>query len=351
SENYSLPTGEIVNTANTYINTLTSSNGCDSIITTTLTVHPTFAINVYDTICDSESYLLPDGNFANSTGTYIATLPTVNGCDSVITTYLTVNPTSTISIFATICDSEEYTLPSGEIVNTANIYTNTLISSNGCDSIITTTLTVLNASSHTFEVEICKGESYTLPSGKNVIEQGIYQDTLSGIFGCDSIIITDLKIIQLDTTLLVEDQTITSNQTEAIYQWFNCSTNNIIIDETAMSYSPEENGSFAVIIEMDGCIDTSSCYQISVINNIDEKFKTQFKVYPNPSNDYANIDLGEEFSDIKIELFDITGKILISTSFKKQRFITIDLKPFISGTYFFHIIADDKKGVKKIIKE
>ncbi|NOQ26944.1 MAG: hypothetical protein GQ564_16410, partial [Bacteroidales bacterium] len=194
NEMYTLPSGNSVNTTNLYIDTLSTIYGCDSIITTTLKVHPTFAINVYDTICDSESYLLPDGSFTNIQNTYVNTLSTINACDSVITTYLTVNPTFAESVLASICDSENYTLPSGEIVNTANTYINTLISSNGCDSTITTTLTVHPTFAINVYDTICDSESYLLPDGNFTNVPDTYINTLPTVNACDSVITTYLTV-------------------------------------------------------------------------------------------------------------------------------------------------------------
>ncbi|MBW8051740.1 MAG: hypothetical protein FVQ77_15665, partial [Cytophagales bacterium] len=61
-------------------------------IVTTLTVNPTYTIPAADTICDNDSILL-GGSYQNTPGTYYDTLASVSGCDSVIATTLTVNPT------------------------------------------------------------------------------------------------------------------------------------------------------------------------------------------------------------------------------------------------------------------
>ena len=44
-------------------------------------------------ICDGSSYLLPDGVSQSTTGTYVSVIPNAAGCDSTITTNLTVNST------------------------------------------------------------------------------------------------------------------------------------------------------------------------------------------------------------------------------------------------------------------
>lgn len=47
--------------------------------------------------------------------------------------------------------------------------------------------------------EICSGTAYTLPSGNNVTISGTYVDTLVSSIGCDSIVVTNVKVLNCDT--------------------------------------------------------------------------------------------------------------------------------------------------------
>src|SRR5690606_18021061 len=116
NNSYTRPSGITVNTGGMYFDTVPNFLGCDSVITTNLTVNPTFSIVQNPVICDNESYTLPGGTVVNTTGSYIDTLTAINGCDSVITTILTVNPTYRINVSDTICEYQTYALPSGSVV-------------------------------------------------------------------------------------------------------------------------------------------------------------------------------------------------------------------------------------------
>ncbi|MFB6305459.1 MAG: LamG-like jellyroll fold domain-containing protein, partial [Flavobacteriales bacterium] len=106
--------GSYQTTAGTYYDTLTASNGCDSIVVTKLSTYPTYNTTVNDSICNGDSILL-GGSYQTTAGTYYDTLSTVNGCDSVITTNLTVNPLPTVSLGndTIICDGTTITLDAG----------------------------------------------------------------------------------------------------------------------------------------------------------------------------------------------------------------------------------------------
>lgn len=134
--------------------------GCDSTIITNLTVHPSFSQNVFDTICSNQNYTLPTGVQVNASGIYNDTLLTVFGCDSIIITNLTVHPVSATSILDTICTGSNYTLPDGNTVSSTGVYAVTLQNQFGCDSIVTTTLTVITVSlSNTAANVLCNGGS------------------------------------------------------------------------------------------------------------------------------------------------------------------------------------------------
>lgn len=68
-----------------YTRTLTTQTGGDSIVTTYLTVNPKYAITENITIALGETY-----NGWSKSGQYIRTLASVSGCDSTVTTNLTV---------------------------------------------------------------------------------------------------------------------------------------------------------------------------------------------------------------------------------------------------------------------
>jgi len=87
---------QTLTTSGTYTNTVPGANGCDSVVTLNLTVRPNSATLITDSICTNQPYI-----FANQTitspGTYSQTLPSANGCDSVITLTLLARTSCSIS--------------------------------------------------------------------------------------------------------------------------------------------------------------------------------------------------------------------------------------------------------------
>ncbi len=129
-----------VSEAGTYTQNLQTVNGCDSIVTLTLTVNPVESTTLLAAICEGTSYT-ENGFNVSEAGTYTQNLQTIDGCDSIVTLTLTVNPTYNITIDASINEGEMYE-ENGFSESEAGTYVHTLQSEFGCDSVITLNLTV-----------------------------------------------------------------------------------------------------------------------------------------------------------------------------------------------------------------
>jgi len=161
--------GSTYNTAGTYTASYTTVNGCDSIYTLNLTVNPVYAFTETQSICDGQTYSW-QGSTYTTAGTYTASYTTANGCDSIYTLNLTVNPVYAFTETQSICDGQSYTWQ-GSTYNTAGTYTASYTTTYGCDSIYTLNLAtnanpILTITSTTLVV--CNGNSVILEaSGAN----------------------------------------------------------------------------------------------------------------------------------------------------------------------------------------
>jgi len=310
--NYTLPGGTIVNTAGTYIDTLTATNGCDSIITTVLTLTNSININSSATICNGNNYTLPWGSVINTAGVYKDTITSTSGCDSIFTITINVLQNSSNTINSTICNGNSYTLPSGNNVSIAGNYYDTLQSANGCDSVITTNLTVMPNSAFNQNPIICSGQTFTLPDGTIVSANGNYNDTLLSSNGCDSIITTTLTVNQSPSATVSPDVTIFTGSNTTLtasggnnYNWspstgLNTTTGNSVIA------TPNQTTIYCVTItDNNGCADTA-CVTVTV--EIPCYGTDNFKI-PNafsPNGDNINDEFCLQGWDKCIESFLIT---------------------------------------------
>ncbi len=326
---------------NTATHTLTNVAGCDSVVALDLTInYPTMSTNIV-TSCDSYTWI--DGNiYTANNNTAIHTLTNVAGCDSVVTLDLTINDPSTDTDVISACNS--YTWIDGVIyTENNNIATHTLINSVGCDSVITLDLTFNNNTGVDIQTAC---DSYTWIDGVTYTENNNTAiHTLTNVAGCDSVVALDLTIEEVNASIFASDNTLMSSTIGDNYQWLECNESfNLIEGENNQSFTPSQNGSYAVIITENNCVDTSLCYSF-IIQNLKSKLNGfDINIYPNPTT--GKVTVAAE--DIQtIEVIDLEGRKIISTNENKQ----IDLSKHPKGIYFIKVTTEKGVGVEKIILE
>jgi Metallo-peptidase family M12B Reprolysin-like/Ig-like domain CHU_C associated/Secretion system C-terminal sorting domain len=157
-------------------------------------VNPVYNLNENASICQGQSYIYPDGSSGTVSESYTSSLTTLLGCDSIIITALTVTASYNVNESASICNGNTYTFPDATTGTTTQTYTSSLLTTAGCDSIIITDLTVVNTYNMNESANICNGATYTFPDGTTGTTSQNYTSTLVSTGGCDSIIVTALTV-------------------------------------------------------------------------------------------------------------------------------------------------------------
>ena len=158
-------------------------------------------------ICPNETVTLPDGAVVNSPGIYIDTLISVFGCDSVITTEVIDRIIPPMDFIYTGCMDDGYSITvNGNLYNELNpLGQELLITSGGCDSLVLIDLIFNSPVSNQTEIALCPGENYTLSNGEELTEDGNYIDTLIGSNGCDSVLFFELINYPSDTIYFTQE--------------------------------------------------------------------------------------------------------------------------------------------------
>ena len=350
--------------ANTsYESILTSQvTGCDSLVTTNITVNEVYTTTEEVNLCLGDDHTYPDGiietNITTNTSHVSNLFSEVTGCDSTITTNVTVNEVYATTEEVGVCSGDDYTYPDGTtetniIANTSHI-SNLFSQVTGCDSTITTNITVNEPIVTLSEVEVCLGEDYTYSDGTiatNITENTSHESILtSQLTGCDSTITTNISVINVNTNVTVDGSTITAeNITADAYQWFDCDLKLPIDGETAYEFTVTESGNFGVAIEENNCVDTSSCNSI-VISGIEDAESLVQSIWPNPTSDKINIRLADNNAPTEISIFDVTGKLIFRKvlAIKENEFSTELLGE--GGIYFVQVKSNSRFATYKIIK-
>jgi hypothetical protein len=140
----------------TYTAQLNNISGCDSVVQLQLIINTTDSI--YETIIACSDYTWPaNGNNYTSSGSFTFTLYNQQGCDSVMSLDLQIIPAVFQSQQVSICNGNTFQVGTNTYSNSGT-YIDTLTSASGCDSIVTTILNVISCSgiisieNHTFNM-------------------------------------------------------------------------------------------------------------------------------------------------------------------------------------------------------
>jgi hypothetical protein len=130
----------------------------------------------------------------------------------------------------------------------------------------------------------------------------------------------------------------------ASYQWLDCSNGlSPLTGETLQDFTPTTNGSYAVALDVSGCVDTSACVSIQNVGIESSKLESsRFKVYPNPNSGSFMLDLGS-YQASALSIINSMGQVVFTAQNVKSQLFNLDLKP---GVYLVEIHGE--KDIQRI---
>ncbi len=182
----------------TYYDTFPSS-GCNYVVITSVGIFPSFSPDtIYETICEDDS-IFAGGGWQSSAGVFYDSFQTSFGCDSIVATEIELIQEAVSNLERSICMGDSLFVQ-GAWRTVPGIYYDSIVPANGCDSIFIVTLSVMDAQTSFDSAFITAGDSIYLAGAWRTIP-GTYYDTLAGMNGCDSIVITELTVLAGITAL------------------------------------------------------------------------------------------------------------------------------------------------------
>ncbi len=169
--------------AGSFDETYTSATGCDSTVTFVVTEQIAYASTVNETVCNGSQFTSPQAN-SYGAGSYDETYISTTGCDSIVTFIVTEQIAYTSTVNETVCNGSQFTSPQGNIYG-AGSYDETYPSATGCDSTVTFVVTEQIANTNTVNETVCNGSQFTSPQGNNY-GTGSFDEMYTSATGCDS---------------------------------------------------------------------------------------------------------------------------------------------------------------------
>ncbi len=190
-----------------------------------------------------------------------------------------------------------------------------------------------------------------LPLNTNsLLENGKNYYATQTINNCESTMRLAVTIVLNDITNTVTQTSgqLMADQAGASYTWLDCNNaNQPIAGATAQSFTPTVSGSYAVRVSLNGCVDTSSCINMTVTGIRDKSSVNSYQIYPNPANDFLQITSPEQIASLSIS--DISGKEIYYLQNSKE---ILDISRLVNGVYFLKLIfKDGSSATEKFIKQ
>jgi hypothetical protein len=347
--------------AGTYKDTVKTPGGCDSIVTTYLTVTPAPTGSQTLTTCAGKPVKVGDF-YHDKTGTYTDLVKTKGGCDSIVTTNLTVTD-------AIVGGSRQLTTCAGKPVKIGNIfygvegtYKDTVKTAGGCDSIVAVALTVTKAPKGSQTLTICEGKPLVI-NNHIYSTTGVYTDTVKAPGGCDSILTTNLTVnpapvatwdISSIDTVCYGPNVILNGALPAggVYSGAGVTGNVFNTSTVGIGVHPVTY----TVTDLKGCEGFIKVkIYVALCTSVDnENITSNLVVYPNPYSDKFTIELTLAKSDlVSIRLTNLLGETVkqiettvVSGVYKNE----IDSKELPNGIYFITVQTSDSRIVQRVIK-
>jgi PKD-like domain/Secretion system C-terminal sorting domain/Ig-like domain CHU_C associated len=317
--------GTLKDTSNslaTAIYTITpTANGCSgNPFTYTVNVHPAYNSLSNLSVCHGDSIVVGT-HIYNTSGIYIDSLKTTSGCDSIITTNLFVNPIPIVlANNDTICFGKNATL-----------------TASGASTYVWLADGIVVSDSNTINVSPVLTTTYYI----------IGKDT-NACVGNDSAIVT-VNPLPATPVISLSGNTLTSNANTG-NQWYNLATG-VLNNDTSQTFMPQQIGDYYVIVTLnDGCSsDTSNVihYDNTGINNIANKIV--LSVYPNPVKELLTIQTNAYNSNQRFEITTLIGQTVYTSTINNKAIV--NTSAFANGVYILKIFTEKETEVRKFVKE
>jgi len=159
----------------------------------------------------------------------------------------------------------------------------------------------------------------------------------------------DNLLMLLDETLLEEGLTL---------QWY---LNEVLLEGAVEpTLCTEESGIYTLEITdtNTACVNRFSQeveYDVKIENcnlsSVEALTLENFKLYPNPTSNWLNLEFNQPMNEVQISLFDIIGRNQNINTSKSDNTLSIDLGNLPNGIYWLQLTLEGRRMTKKVVKQ
>jgi hypothetical protein len=297
-----------------------------------------------ETICQGQSYNFGSQTL-NAAGSYSEVFVNSDGCDSLVNLSLTILPTYSLNQAITLCAGESLQIGNSNYSQSGN-YQTILTSQSGCDSTINTQLTVLSPLVTSEQQTICEG-NYLVYNGDTLTIEADYDYVFQAQNGCDSTHTIQLTIENALNPIITEtDGILSSSALGDNFQWIDCNNNLQINGAITNQFTPINDGNYAVEVTNNQCAWMSDCYTFSTVSLTQINEEGAYFVYPNPAVNAISINIPNGKSIISIIIADELGR-MVKKFANDEIHSSLNISDLENGFYIIHI---DEKGTETTLE-
>lgn len=184
-------------------------------------------------------------------------------------------------------------------------------------------------------------EYTSLNTGITHTNSGSFTEIIPNAEGCDSIITLNLTLTIPFININSSNGTLYTNFNGATFQWIEClpdGGHSEIIGETNNTFSPQASGSYAVIISVGNCSDTSACKPITFVGVEKQLLNTSISLYPNPAHDILQLKNEGPKAINSVELHSLVGKVIKPQIIEStSNSMLLDITALAHGVYLIRV--------------
>lgn len=325
-----------------YTEVFTAAAGCDSVVTLNLEVNPTLFTQIYATVCNGDT-LVFGGQNLTLTGNYTHVFTSSSGCDSTVKLQLVVLAPIYVFLSTAFCYGDTFPF-GGQLITQSGSYMHVFQSIHGCDSTVQLLLSVIPQKTRMYMDTLCAGETYSF-YGQTLTEPGVYVGLTPNPNGCDSLITLTLSVHTVDASVSVDPSvpSLTANAPNATYQWIDCVDSSFILGATDAVFQPTVSGSYAVLVTENGCSTMSDCYNVTTIGTEGPSDDSLVFISPNPAADQVFLQINAPVGTVSsLDIVDMHGRsVYVQHEFPNSA-IPIELAGWALGVYVVRVVISGK---------
>jgi len=162
-----------------------------------------------------------------------------------------------------------------------------------------------------------------------------------------------VEVTAVDTAVSQDGVQLAALATNASYQWYNCSTNQLIQGATDSIFTALVAGSYAVLVTQNGCSEFSDCFDVTPLSSPTNSFSYAIRAYPIPAQRLIEVKIEPSPQDkVELSVLNVLGQELRNEVplFNQNGVYTLDVESLPDGNYFIKVKLADQHQVISFIK-